>query len=207
MRYLIAAIIGTFMGLTYFYVNDIIIPLLFQLVMTADLHINFMEIDPLIFTPLTQCTEMDLTNAPLLNFWSKPNSIASLFYANSDGNYQNIYDDYANMNSIQIITLKCIATQLAYTYLTITPLQEILNFFYLSLDYPIQINDITITLDLFFVWLHIICLAILTIWARGVGPRFRPDQLSTLTWKDLILFICGLLILFSVIATLNLCGI
>ncbi len=37
-----------------------------------------------------------------------------------------------------------------------------------------------------YVWGQIIALAILTIWARGVGPRFRPDQLSDLTWKDLL---------------------
>lgn len=43
-------------------------------------------------------------------------------------------------------------------------------------------------------WTQIISLAILTIWARGVGPRFRPDQLSDLTWKDLLIFLGGLLI-------------
>jgi hypothetical protein len=30
-------------------------------------------------------------------------------------------------------------------------------------------------------WLQFICLAAYTIWARGVGPRFRPDQMSDLT--------------------------
>lgn len=31
------------------------------------------------------------------------------------------------------------------------------------------------------VWLQFIGLATYTIWARGVGPRFRPDQMSDLT--------------------------
>lgn len=66
----------------------------------------------------------------------------------------------------------------------------------------ITISQIPIIFDLFFFWGHIICLAILTIWARGVGPRFRPDQLSNLTWKDLIVFIAGLLFVISIIVTI-----
>ncbi len=42
-------------------------------------------------------------------------------------------------------------------------------------------------------WGQLMSIAILTIWARGVGPRFRPDQLSDLTWKDLLLFLGSLL--------------
>ena len=30
-------------------------------------------------------------------------------------------------------------------------------------------------------WSQIMSIAILTIWARGVGPRFRPDQISDVT--------------------------
>lgn len=45
------------------------------------------------------------------------------------------------------------------------------------------------------IWGQIISLAILTIWARGVGPRFRPDQISDLTWKDLLVFLLGVLVL------------
>ena len=45
------------------------------------------------------------------------------------------------------------------------------------------------------IWGQIISLAILTIWARGVGPRFRPDQLSDLTWKDLVLFLGTMLVI------------
>lgn len=31
------------------------------------------------------------------------------------------------------------------------------------------------------IWGQITALAIFTIWARSVGPRFRPDQMSTIT--------------------------
>lgn len=44
--------------------------------------------------------------------------------------------------------------------------------------------------DLATLWLQYISLAAYTIWARGVGPRFRPDQLSDLTWRELLL-LCG----------------
>ena len=54
--------------------------------------------------------------------------------------------------------------------------------------------------NLFRLWCLITTIAILTIWARGVGPRFRPDQLSDLTWKDLLLFLAALLILVLVFA-------
>lgn len=42
-------------------------------------------------------------------------------------------------------------------------------------------------------WIQLISIAILTIWARGIGPRFRPDQLSDLTWKDLLIYLSGIL--------------
>lgn len=44
------------------------------------------------------------------------------------------------------------------------------------------------------IWGQIILLAVFTIWARTVGPRFRPDQLSDLTWKDLLLLLLGMLV-------------
>ena len=40
---------------------------------------------------------------------------------------------------------------------------------------------------LFVKWLKILALAVSTIWARGVGPRTRPDQLSDITWTILII--------------------
>lgn len=56
----------------------------------------------------------------------------------------------------------------------------------------------TSTWALVALWLQFICLAAYTIWARGVGPRFRPDQMSDLTWKDLLFFLVGLLVLVLV---------
>lgn len=50
-------------------------------------------------------------------------------------------------------------------------------------------------LNILTLWFQIMSLAILTIWARGVGPRFRPDQLSDLTWKDLLVFLSSFLII------------
>lgn len=48
-------------------------------------------------------------------------------------------------------------------------------------------------------WVQFLGIAAYTIWARGVGPRFRPDQMSDLTWKDLLLLLAGLLVM--IIAT------
>ena len=57
------------------------------------------------------------------------------------------------------------------------------------------------------VWLQFIGLATYTIWARGVGPRFRPDQMSDLTWKDLLFFLVGLLVLLVVTFYMARCGV
>ena len=56
-------------------------------------------------------------------------------------------------------------------------------------------------LDLFYIWLQVFFFGIITIWARGVGPRFRPDQLSDLTWKDLVIYLLGivLVVLFIIL--------
>ncbi len=39
-----------------------------------------------------------------------------------------------------------------------------------------------------------VLVSVFTIWARGVGPRFRPDQMSNFTWKDGLIFIGGCLV-------------
>lgn len=58
--------------------------------------------------------------------------------------------------------------------------------------------DIKYTTFLF--WLQLISISIFTIWARGVGPRFRPDQMSDLTWKDMLIYTgcCLLVIIFFI---------
>lgn len=43
--------------------------------------------------------------------------------------------------------------------------------------------------DLVWLWVQTISCATFTIWARGVGPRFRPDQLSDITWKDILIIL------------------
>lgn len=48
--------------------------------------------------------------------------------------------------------------------------------------------------DLVHLWLGVVMVGIVTILARGVGPRSRPDQLSDLTWKDIIIILVSTLI-------------
>lgn len=52
----------------------------------------------------------------------------------------------------------------------------------------------------FFAWFQFAAFGISIIWARGVGPRLRPDHLSDLTWKDFLLFLTGFLFFILVIA-------
>ncbi len=90
------------------------------------------------------------------------------------------------------------------------PLEQISQLFYVvNLEtFPAYSNKIITARGTFYgaaailmIWGQIMSLAVLTIWARGVGPRFRPDQLSDLTWKDLLIFLSGILVLvISVVA-------
>ncbi len=45
--------------------------------------------------------------------------------------------------------------------------------------------------DLMLFWLQITAVMVFTIWARGVGPRFRADQMSDFTWKDALILVGG----------------
>jgi hypothetical protein len=44
---------------------------------------------------------------------------------------------------------------------------------------------------------------VISIWARAAGPRFRVDQLSNLTWKNLLIYLSLLLIFLTAIYILN----
>jgi NADH:ubiquinone oxidoreductase subunit H len=44
---------------------------------------------------------------------------------------------------------------------------------------------------LLILWLQYAAVAVYTIWARGVGPRFRPDQVSDVTWRDFLVFLAA----------------
>ena len=57
----------------------------------------------------------------------------------------------------------------------------------------------TATWPLFKMWVCVTIIAVLTIWARGVGPRFRPDQLSNITWKDILILLGGLLVIVLIL--------
>jgi NADH:ubiquinone oxidoreductase subunit H len=56
-----------------------------------------------------------------------------------------------------------------------------------------------VVLDILVVWIQLMAMAVMTIWARGVGPRFRPDQLSDITWKDLLIFLVINLIILIIV--------
>lgn len=45
-------------------------------------------------------------------------------------------------------------------------------------------------------------IAIITIWSRAAGPRFRLDQLLSLTWKDLFIYLSLNFVVFLVILIL-----
>lgn len=54
--------------------------------------------------------------------------------------------------------------------------------------------------NILILWAEIIGLAILTIWARAVGPRFRIDQMHELTWKDLLVVLTTIVLTLSLLA-------
>lgn len=81
------------------------------------------------------------------------------------------------------------------------PLSLHLRFVNITLEYG-RVNPATILPPLFKLWFQIMGLAIITIWARGVGPRFRPDQLSSHAWKDIVIFLVGTLICAIIIMAL-----
>jgi NADH:ubiquinone oxidoreductase subunit H len=70
--------------------------------------------------------------------------------------------------------------------------------FYLKDSVTLKASDY-LSFDIIIVWLQLICIATFTIWARGVGPRFRPDQMSDITWKDLLIFLALLFFLIIII--------
>lgn len=55
--------------------------------------------------------------------------------------------------------------------------------------------SVNIPLRFILLWCKLFIASIFTIWARGVGPRARPDQLSDMTWKDFLLNLLGFLII------------
>lgn len=86
-----------------------------------------------------------------------------------------------------------------------------LTFFFESVETVLGLQDSEVSLEegsglaLIFIWVQFIGLATYTIWARGVGPRFRPDQMSDLTWKDLLFFLAGFLVLIVVTFYMDRC--
>lgn len=50
-----------------------------------------------------------------------------------------------------------------------------------QVDYEDSEDSEEVAFKMFIFWVKILSLTLLTIWARAVGPRFRPDQLSDVT--------------------------
>ena len=65
------------------------------------------------------------------------------------------------------------------------------------IDFEIYKKDapIYIFFKIIILWLKMIICSIFTIWSRGVGPRFRTDQMSDISWKEVLVLLIGLLFL------------
>lgn len=54
-----------------------------------------------------------------------------------------------------------------------------------------EINDSLgtfIFIDIFIlIWMQSLVILIFSIWARAAGPRYRPDQVHEITWKDILI--------------------
>lgn len=95
--------------------------------------------------------------------------------------------------------------KLVWTSIRVTFAYILIYFTNIMLDFSLSfINEIielqcenvnSLIPPLFKMWMQVIGLAIVSIWARGVGPRFRPDQLSNIAWKDLLILLVSLLLL------------
>ncbi len=103
-----------------------------------------------------------------------------------------------NLNPFNILKV-IINSWLLYIYETIFHKY----FIYVPISSLIIFREYTkSTFMLFICWVQVTGIAILTIWARGIGPRVRPDQLSDLVWKDLIIILIGLLLLSMIMMTI-----
>lgn len=74
---------------------------------------------------------------------------------------------------------------------------------YCDIDYHESSRVVFIFCRILILWIKLILCSLLTIWARGVGPRTRPDQLSDWTWKDILIFLFSCLLFISVFCILG----
>jgi NADH:ubiquinone oxidoreductase subunit H len=49
---------------------------------------------------------------------------------------------------------------------------------------------------------QVLFIVIITIWTRAAGPRFRLDQLLSLTWKDLFIYLSLFLVFILILITI-----
>lgn len=68
--------------------------------------------------------------------------------------------------------------------------------FYLIYNLNFLIDYVIFICQVFFI-------VIITIWARAAGPRFRLDQLASLTWKKLFIYLSLFLIFLLIIIILG----
>jgi NADH:ubiquinone oxidoreductase subunit H len=110
---------------------------------------------------------------------------------------------YINFFAALLFLVTYIYTQIIIYIWYFVQLYLISYFNFGNIEYFISIIDEQIISDLFIMWFQIISLGVLTIWARGVGPRFRPDQMSEITWKDILIYLTGIFLIVSYIVLLG----
>ena len=110
---------------------------------------------------------------------------------------QLLIDSYYNLTWLPIKSFVKLCVESIFLYLCRN--KDIL------LDNTDFMNNIY-TYSLLLIWLGIISIAVFTIWSRGVGPRFRPDQMSDLVWKDVVIYLFIVLVIILVIMYTVMCA-
>lgn len=78
-------------------------------------------------------------------------------------------------------------------YCLVNFVKNILNYIELGIYESGHIFVLNTLLDLFFFFLfQMFFFVFCSVWGRASGPRTRLDQLSSLTWKDLVVYLLSL---------------
>lgn len=78
---------------------------------------------------------------------------------------------------------------------------NVFNFIVLT-DSNITMKTYLFNVPIFF-FSQVFFLVCLSVWARAAGPRFRVDQIFTITWKEFVIILAGYLVLFSFFFAVN----
>lgn len=74
--------------------------------------------------------------------------------------------------------------------------------FFLQSFYNTLTYDINYIINYLIFISQVLFIVIITIWTRAAGPRFRLDQLLSLTWKDLFIYLSLFLVFILFIVVL-----